>query len=115
MDPDPIHLAFPVFFALTFAVATTAFLLAADRRPGLDRVPGGLALGLARLGRLLDGRRWALGLEPTRLALALPVLTLLPVPPGVRVAGVARALPSGAWLLRVRAGSRGARAPLPAP
>jgi alkylglycerol monooxygenase len=118
-DP-PVPGALRLYVLVQFAVlvvATTAFLFAAGGLPGLDRAAGALALvlGLGSLGGLLDGRPWAFGLEPARLALALPLLLLLPVAPGVRVAGIALAALSGAWLLRVRGRSGGARAPLPAP
>jgi alkylglycerol monooxygenase len=118
-DP-PVPGALRAYVLVQFAVltgATTAFLFAAGGLSGLDRAAGGLAvvLELASLGGLLDGQRWALQLEPARLALAPAVLVLLPVAPGVRIAGLALAVLSGVWLLRVRGGAGGTRAPLPAP
>jgi alkylglycerol monooxygenase len=99
-------------------VAATVFLVAADGLPLLARVLGALVLvaGLASLGGLLDGRRWALGLEGARLAAAPLAVALTGAPPGVLVALVATAGASGLWLLRAAAPPRaGARATLPAP
>jgi len=82
-------------------VGTTAFLLGASGLPWPSRVllATMLVLGLASLGGLLDRRRWALGLEPLRLATSAVVLAVAPIGPGVVAAGVGLLALSALWLL----------------
>ncbi|HEU5171704.1 MAG TPA: sterol desaturase family protein [Gemmatimonadales bacterium] len=68
---------------LTFAVAATLLLVLPDRLPPLERLAwAGLVLvTLCVMGGLLDGRRWALVLEPVRLAVVVPAALLAALGP----------------------------------
>ena len=121
--PAPSALRAYVFAHMgALIVAATAFLYAAGSLGPLAMAAAGstLVASLASLGGLLDGRRWAIGLELLRLFLGSLALAALALPAAVVGAGIAVTAASGSWLLlsgtarpaRVDRG-RGAAAPSP--